>query len=247
MAATHDFDSPGYFDRPATAIFDMKRYCERLEEIGSIIEVPKNYKLFAVGDLPDSCFLVKEGRIISYDYTYTGQQHIFGNVGPGAFILLPSIILGHRVTLSFISSLPSTLVRIPRISVLRAIATDPEFALCTVYGLSSKFIWANERFRADSSRSVMWKLCNMLLLLADKHGADYDGKVLIKERCSQQMMADNLHVNRTTIARTIKELTSSGLIERINDQYCIRNIDKLKKHIDNIDMYTNELDRHALK
>ena len=239
MATTSKYDCPEYYDRHPPEIFDMNRYYERLEEIGAVMEVPKNYKLFNAGDLPDSCFLIKEGRIISYEYTYTGQQHVFGNIEPGAFILLPSIVLGHRVTLSFMSALPSTLVRIGRNSILRNIATDPDFALCTAHELSAKFIWANERFRADSSRTVIWKLCNLFQSLADKHGVEHDGKVLIKTRYSQQMIADFLHANRITIARTLKELTSLGLIEKINDQYCIRSMDKLKSFMDDIDTYAS--------
>ena len=245
MAITHDYESPGFFDRPASDIFNMKRYYKRLEEIGTVIEVPKNHKLLAVGDLPECCYVVKEGRIVSYEYTYTGRQHVFANIEPGAFILLPSIVLGHRVTLGFKSTAPSKLVRIGRDTMLSAIATDPDFALCTAYKLSAKFIWANEQFHAGSGRAVPWKLCNLLLSLADKHGVQHDGKILINTKFSQQMMADYLHVNRTTIARTVKELTSSGLIERINDKYCIRSVDKLRSYMEEIDMYVSEINRQG--
>ena len=224
-----------FLKRTPPELYKMDKFYKRLDEIGTIIEVPKNYTLFKVGDLPDSCYVVKEGRIISYEYTYTGQQHIFGNIEPGALILLPSIILGHRVTLNFATALPSKLVRIHRKCLLDAISSDPDFALCTIYMLSVKFIMLNERFRADSSKAVSWKLCNLLLSLANKHGVDYDGKTLIKQKYSQQTMADLLHVNRTTIARSIKELMNSGLIERVNDYYCIRCVDKLKSYMNDID------------
>jgi len=222
---------------------DRHRHYKRLEEIGIPIEVPKNYELYAAGDLPDSCYLVKEGRIVSFEHTYTGRQHVFGRIEPGDIILLPSIILGHRLTLSFATTLPSKLVRIQRNSLFDAMSSDIELALCITYILSAKFIEVNERLRASSSRAVPWKLCNLLLSLADKHGVDYDGKVLIEMKASQQMMADYLHVNRTTVARTIKELTCSGLIERINDYYCIRSLDKLKCYMDDIDVYESRIDK----
>ena len=215
-------------------LFKMDRFYERLEEIGIPMEFPKNHLLYNAGELPDSCYYVKEGRIISFEYTYTGQQHVFGDSEPGALILLPSIILGHRVTLNFATALPSKLVRIHRKSLLDAISSDPDFALCTVYILSAKFIMVNERFRAESSKAVSWKLCNLLLSLAQQHGVEYDGKTLIEMKYSQQNMADFLHVNRTTIARSIKELTCLGLLERINDFYCIRSIDKLRNYMDGI-------------
>ena len=240
MATTDHNLHHDYFDRASSWMPDMDKHYKRLEAIGATIETPNNHTLYTAGDLPDSCYLIKEGRVISYEYTYTGRQHVFSNNEPGSLILLPSIILGHRVTLSFVTALPSKLIRIQRNSLLNALSSDLEFASCIAYILAAKFVEVNERFRAGSGgRAVSWKLCNLLLFLADKHGEDYDGKTLIKLKYSQQMMADYLHVNRTTIARTVKELTSSGLIERVNDYYCIRSMDRIKTYMDDIDMYAD--------
>jgi len=216
---------------------------KRLEMLGAPMEAPKNFKLYNAGDLPDSCYLIKEGRVISYEYTYTGRQNVYsstGNNGPDSLILLPSVILEQKLFLSFMTAAPSKLIRIQREDLLRAISSDTELAIGIIHILASKFVEVHKRFRAESKRGVPWKLCNLLLSLADDHGADYDGKVLIKLKYSQQMMADYLHVNRTTIARTIKELTDAGLIERINDFYCIRSLDKLRHYMENIEMHTIE-------
>jgi CRP/FNR family transcriptional regulator len=69
------------------------------------------------------------------------------------------------------------------------------------------------------------------LSLAEKYGEDHDGKVLIRKKYSQQRMADFLHANRTTVARVMKELSDLGLVERINDYYCIRDMDGLRRHM----------------
>lgn len=215
-------------------------YRERLESIGTPVSIRKNFLLFKAGDKPDSCYLIQEGRINSCECTYSGRNHIFGSNGKDSLILLPSVILGHRLTLDFRASASSKLIRIPKERLMSEILSDSEFAANTIYVLSEKFIEVNEQFRAGSSRIVPWKVCNLLLSLAEKSGVDYDGKILIKEKYSQQMMADFLHVNRVTIARAIKELMDFGLLERINDYYCIRSLEKLKKHMDYMDRYVKE-------
>jgi CRP/FNR family transcriptional regulator len=233
-AARPDFPETGH---PGHSGID--RLYERLERIGVSMDVPKNFRLYKAGDMPDSCYLIKEGRVISFEYTYAGRQNVFSNTGNGgadSLILLPAAILGYKATLSFMTTMPSKLVRIRREDLLRALPSDTELAVGIIHILASKFVEVNERLRAGTSKAASWKLCNLLLTLANELGVDYDGKVLIKLKYSQQMMADYLHVNRTTVARSIKELTDSGLIERINDYYCIRRPDRLQQYMQQFDM-----------
>jgi CRP-like cAMP-binding protein len=230
MTATNETGHPGHLD--------IGKFYERLEAIGTPMDAPKNFRLYNAGDMPDSCYHNKEGRVISFEYTHTGRQNVFsntGNSGPDSLILLPGVVLGHRVTLSFMSTTPTKLVRIRREDLLRALSSDIELAAGIIHILAFKFVEVNERFRAGSSKAASWKLCNLLLSLANEHGGNYDGKVLIRLKYSQQMMADYLHVNRTTVARSIKELTDSGLIERVNNYYCIRRPDRLQQYMQRFD------------
>lgn len=76
---------------------------------------------------------------------------------------------------------------------------------------------------------MAWKVCNLLLTFAERYGVPYDGKTLIKEKISQQMMANLLGVNRITMVRAIKELREMGLIEQVNGFYCIRDKERMQK------------------
>jgi len=201
------------------------------------MKLPKDHQLYEIGSLPDKCYLIRKGSIVSFKYTYTGQEHIFSTEEQGSLILLPSIILEHRVMLNFKTIEPSDLISIGRKELIDEITSDPGFAVQTIHILSQKFIDVYERFLAESNHIDTWKLCNLLLSLADKYGTDYEGKVLVAHKYSQQKMANVLHVNRTTIARAVKELTDMGLLERVNDYYCIRDIEKFNKHMEYISRY----------
>jgi CRP/FNR family transcriptional regulator len=139
--------------------------------------------------------------------------------------------------LNFKTIEPSDLLSIGRKEIMDEITSDPGFAVQTICLLSQKFIDIYERYLIESNHIDTWKLCNLLLSLAGKYGADYEGKVLIAQKYSQQKMADVLHANRTTVARAVKELTNLGLLERVNNFYCVRDIEKLKKHMDYISKY----------
>ena len=84
------------------------------------------------------------------------------------------------------------------------------------------------RKREATQCSVAWKACNLLLTFAERYGVPYDGKILIKEKISQQIMANLLGVNRITMVRAIKELRELGMIEQVNGFYCIRDKEKMR-------------------
>lgn len=212
----------------------MDRFHEQLRSIGTLLEVPRNGRLYRAGDIPDSCYLIQAGRIVSTEVMATGRELVYSSSEEGTVILLPAIILRRSLTMDFKAAVPSKLVRVPRESLFRAMASDSGFLANLLYDMTVKYSKLLDMFQS-TSHMVPWKVCNLLLSLAEKHGVDYDGKVLIREKYSQQRMADFLHANRTTIARIMKDLFDLGLVERINDYYCIRSVEKLRRHMDGLE------------
>jgi CRP/FNR family cyclic AMP-dependent transcriptional regulator len=96
--------------------------------------------------------------------------------------------------------------------------------------LSTKYLSAMEQVRHTNFHNAGWKICDLLLIFAEHYGVPYDGKILIKEKISQQLLSNLLGINRVTAVRAIKELKEMALIEQINGYYCIRSLEKLKRH-----------------
>lgn len=206
-------------------------HIERFRELGQTLELPKNYILFQAGEVPDCCFYIEQGQVISYEYTVSGGEHVFSSNSDGTMILVPSMVITHELTLNFKTFRPSRLIRIEREVLYGILAEEPDIAADFIYSLSSQLIYVIEQFRERGSYSVGWRVSNLLLAMAERNGVDYDGKVLIQEKISQQNMANRLQANRVTVARALKELKDYGLIEVINGYYCIRDTDKLKRHM----------------
>ena len=150
------------------------------------------------------------------------------------------MVVTHPLTLSFKASEPSVLVRISRQTMFQAMRADPDFASMLVYSLSLRLITTIESSREQGNHAMSWRVCHLLLTMAGQSGVDYDGKVLIREKISQQTMANRLRANRVTVARIIRDLKDLGLVEYINGYYCIRDVHKLQKHMDYLDAAGNE-------
>lgn len=208
-----------------------QHYAEQIQKLGTEVELEKDQMLCKEGDIPDSCYYLCQGQIIAYEYTSTGSEHIFSVNQPGELILAPSMMVTHPLLLNFKASMPTRLIRIPREIMFQAMMEDPSFSAQLVYSLSLRLIASIEQSHQRSSYNVPWRVCNLLLSMAEQSGVDYDGKLLIQEKISQQTMANMLHANRVTVARAIRDLKNYGLVEYINGYYCIRAPEKLKKHM----------------
>ena len=129
---------------------------------------------------------------------------------------------------------PSELVCIDKVALMNAIMENPKISMELIHSLSVRFIAAKEQIRNMNFQNASWKVCNLLLSFAKQYGVTYDGKILIKEKISQQLMSDMLGINRITAVRIIKELKDQELVEQINGFYCVRDMRKLKQYQDGV-------------
>lgn len=211
-----------------------ENHLDKIKMSGQTLSLPKNHILLKAGEVPDCCYYIERGQVVSYEYNSLGTERVFSTNEPGSLILVPSMIITHAVTLNFRTSKPTKLIKIHNQMLYQLIVEEPELAADFIYLLSGKLISTIEQYRESGNYSVTWRVCNLFLILAEQSGVEYDGKLLIQQKISQQSMASRIQANRVTVARAIRELKDLGLVEYINGYYCIRNVDKLKRHMDYI-------------
>lgn len=217
-----------------------RQYAESIQRLGMMMRLKKNETLYKAGDVPENCYYLLQGQLVAYEYSSTGGERVYSTNHPGELILVPSMVVTHPLTLNFKASESSVLVRISRQTMFQAMRADPDFASMLVYSLSLRLITTIENSREQGNHSMSWRVCHLLLTMAERSGADYDGKLLIREKISQQTMANRLRANRVTVARVIRDLKDLGLIEYINGFYCIRSVQKLQKHMEYLDAAERE-------
>ena len=204
----------------------------KLRELGSVVTFPKNTVIQKAGEIPEYAYYILSGRVVSFEYTASGNERIYVISSDGSLLLDGPLLLGRPMPVSFKTTKETQVVRISRDSLTRAIMTDPQLAIDIINSNAEKLLSAMDFNRQSTSTSAEWKICNLLLSLADNYGANYDNKILIEEKISQQTIANILGLNRITTLRVMKELKDMSLVEQINGYYCIRSIEQLKKHMD---------------
>lgn len=217
-----------------TRLLRLPRGISRLERLGVKKKVPKDYMLVEAGAIPKYCYIVKSGRVACFEYSFSGEERIY-NFNENNSLLLESYLLFDTVVpVNFKTTMPTELIAIDKETLLHAIESDAEICMDIMQSLHMKFHTSMEQIRHANFHNASWKICDLLLMFADRYGVPYDGKVLIKEKISQQLLSNLLGINRVTAVRAIKELKDMSLIEQVNGYYCIRDMEKLKRHQDRL-------------
>lgn len=203
--------------------------------LGNEVIIPKNTIIHSADEIPEFAYYVLSGKIISYEYTASGNERIYAVSTKGSMVLDDSLVTQKPIPVYFKTTRDTRAIKIARNSMINAIASDPDFALAIIHSTSEKLLSAMEIIRQTSSTSAAWKVCKLLLTYAKQYGTPYDNKILISEKISQQNIANLLGINRITTLRVMKDLKDMGLIEQINGLYCIRDEENLKRHMDFIE------------
>jgi CRP/FNR family transcriptional regulator len=202
------------------------------EKFGFIKKIPKNSIFIEAGDMPKYCYVIKKGCIVGFEYTQNGDERIYDIMLPQTLVMEMNLFLNKPSPIYFKSLKPSELICIERQTLLNEMSEDQQLVMDIIQSISYKFLASMEQTREINCHNASWRFCNLLLMFANIYGVPYEGKTLIEEQLSQQLLSNLLCVNRLTVNRIVKVLRDMGLIEQINGYYCICNKEKLKLHME---------------
>lgn len=212
-------------------LFTIFKNVSALENFGKIINYRKNEIIYHAFDDVNYCYYIKKGKVLAYEYALNGQEKIYGYTDTNCLFLEPNLLLDIPCPANFRAYEGNvTLIAIDRVSLNALIDSDPSLAKNMLYNMSYKFLIAMEQHRNQNNHSAEWKICNLLIDFANNCGVEYDGKILLRDKVSQQTISSLLGINRITAVRTIKSLKDMGLIEVVNGYYCIRNMERMERH-----------------
>ena len=143
---------------------------------------------------------------MALEYTATDDERYYNFNEEGTLFMEANALLFKPNPVTFVAATDVRLVRISAETFRKALDEDTELCREVMVSLAYKFLAAMDQVREGSQCDVNWKVCNLLLTFADRYGVPYDGKILIKEKISQQVLANLLGINRITMVRAIKEL-----------------------------------------
>ena len=184
---------------------------------GSARTFAANAILINEGDTTDSLYIVLSGRVKVYASSDDGREVVLTEYGPGEYFGELSID-GARRSAS-IKALEPCSCRVVQGSELRQfLAEHPDFAMHLTHKLIGMVRRLTEQVRSLALQDVYGRMVRVLTELSEPVG---DQRV-VRQKLTQQDIADRIGSSREMVNRVMKELTTGGYIGQRDGRLVIR-------------------------
>ena len=179
---------------------------------GAIKRFPAHAILINEGDSSDSIYILLSGRVKVYSTNLEGKEVVITTHGAGEYIGELSLDGGVR-SASVMTLEPTTCSIVSAASVREFIATHPDFASHLIGKLIRSVRQATESVKSLALEDVY---ARVVRLLADLSDPGPNGQRRVRERLTQQGIADRIGASREMVSRIFKDLSAGGYIAQDN-------------------------------
>ena len=109
--------------------------------------------------------------------------------------------------------------------------TRPQIALAVMQTLVTRLRRANKEVEALSFNSVLGRIAQILLELAERYGKPYDGGIIIDMPLSHRELAEMAGTAREVISRVISRFKRVGCLKLFDGKFIILDRDKLRSWV----------------
>ena len=172
---------------------------------GVVRAFPRHAVLINEGDEGDSLYVIVTGRVKVYASNVAGKEVVIDFHGPGEYVGEMSLAGAPR-SASVVTTEPSTCAVVSRANFREFILAHPDFALHLVEKLIHRARLATENIKSLALSDVYGRLVRLLLALAQEEG----GVLAVREKLTQQDIADRIGASRDMVSRLLKDLVGGG-------------------------------------
>lgn len=159
------------------------------------------------GDSSDSLFIVIEGRLRAYASSAEGRDVVLSEHGPGEYVGELSLDGGTRS--ASVKTVEPTICCVVQAAQMRGfMAEHPDFALHLSQRLTRMVRRLTEQVKSLALQDVYGRMVRLLTELSDPVG---DERV-VREKLTQQDIADRVGSSREMVNRVMKDLTTGGYV-----------------------------------
>jgi len=152
------------------------------------------------GDEGSSLYIVIEGRLRAYASSPEGRDVVLSEHGPGEYVGELSLDGGMR------SASVKTVVQGAQMQAF--MAEHPDFALHLSQKLTRMVRRLTEQVKSLALQDVYGRMVRLLMELSDPVGSER----LVREKLTQQDIADRVGSSREMVNRVMKDLTTGGYV-----------------------------------
>jgi CRP/FNR family cyclic AMP-dependent transcriptional regulator len=184
-------------------------HAEALAARGNLRSFRRGAILIQEGDLGDTLYMVRSGRLRAYAAHPSGKEITLGIYGAGEYVGEMSLDGGPRS--ANVETLEATTCAvIGRATLLAYIAEHPDFALEMMSRLIRRARLATESASSLALIDVYGRMTRLLDQLAGPPAAD--GTRSIEERLTHRQIASHLACSREMVTRLMGDLESGGYV-----------------------------------
>jgi CRP/FNR family cyclic AMP-dependent transcriptional regulator len=180
---------------------------------GGVRTYPPNSIIINEGEKADTFFILLSGRVKVYGSDAAGNQVVYATHGTGEYVGEMTLDGGTR-TASVVTLEKTTCAVVSGGELREFITQHPDFALNLIHKLIRRAREATEGIKNLALLDVYGRICVLLMSLAEpadpKSG---DGGVQrIREKLTQQDIADRVGSSREMVSRIFKDLVAGGYL-----------------------------------
>ena len=175
---------------------------------GGVKPYPAQAVIINEGDAADSLYIVLSGRVKVYSTNAEGKEVVIATHGPGEYVGELALDGGVR-SASVMTLEPTTCSVVSGANLRGFIAAHPDFATHLIHKLIRTVREATESVKSLALEDVYARVVRLLTDLSDPIEG---GQRRVRERLTQQDIADRVGASREMVSRIFKDLTAGGYI-----------------------------------
>lgn len=192
------------------------------------VEVPAGRPVFTKRQDADAMFIVLSGRVKIHSAAAGRKRKTFAYLREGEFFGEMALIAGETRSASALAVEPSLLMVIRKTDFQRLVARDPSLARYLLKTVCERLRRANEEIEGMMFRNLLGRVAQAVLDLARRSGEPHDGGVALKERYTQQELAELVGTTREPLTRALSSLRRAGLVAvTLDGRYAVPSLERL--------------------
>ena len=174
---------------------------------GVVRAFPKQTVLIHEGDVGDALYIILSGRVKVYASNAAGREVVINFHGAGEYVGEMSLD-GDPRSASVVTVEPTTCAIVNRAQFRDFIAANPDFAQHLIQTLIRRARSATENVKSLALSDVYGRLVRLINALA----VERDGQLMVRERLTQQDIAERVGASRDMIGKLMKDLVAGGYL-----------------------------------
>jgi CRP/FNR family cyclic AMP-dependent transcriptional regulator len=185
---------------------------ENIDDGKTLLRLDKKAKVFSQGEAAEGIYFIQTGKVKITVVSAQGKEAVLAMLGPRAF-LGEGCLVGHSVRLGTATAIQSsTLIRIEKGAMLRALHAQPELSEKFTAALLSRNIDLEADLCDQLFNHSEKRLARVLLKLA-RFGVDDAVPATKMPRMSHETLAEMVGTTRSRVTHFMNKFRKLGLID----------------------------------